>query len=378
MKHVFLTGATGNVGGRILAEFLSDPEYRVTALVRAPSRAAALQRLAPVLTFWEVPPPGDRLDVLVGDIERPDLGLDVEARRHLAGAITHIVHCAANIKLNLPVEDARQLIVEGTRQVLKVARSAHSAGRLQRFVFVSTMEVAGDYDGIVYEEFLDNYPRKFLNTYEIAKAEAEAIIRDEIAGGLPAVVVRPSMVVGESSTGKALGYQSFYYMLDDMYLKPKGAVLPRGCNVETCPVDLLAMVVRLAGEDAEAVGKVFQVTQSYHDYVSFENLIDQLSNQAERLLEQRPKRPAYIPPKYVWWLLSFLSRVTFGKVRQQIENQKLFLAFTFLNFRFDNTNTVALLERHGRRFPRFAEYFPILCERFFQEARTRKKRPTEL
>ena len=376
MKHVFLTGATGNVGGRILTEFLSDRNYRVTALVRAPSRAAALQRLAPVLSFWEAAPPGDRLDVVPGDIERPGLGLDAEARKRLVDSITHIVHCAANIKLNLSVAEARQLIVEGTRQVLSVAKPAHTSGRLQRFVFVSTMEVAGDYDGIVYEEFLDRYPRNFLNTYEIAKAEAESVIRDEIAGGLPAVVVRPSMVVGESTSGKALGYQSFYYFLDDMLLKPKGPILPRGCNVETCPVDILATVVKLAGEDAETVGKVFQVTQSYHDYVSFENLIDQLSDQAERVLGTRPKRPVYVAPKYIWWLLSGLSRVTFGKVRQQIENQKLFLAFTFLNFRFDNTNTVALLERHGKHFPRFSEYFSALVERYLQEARRTKKRPT--
>lgn len=376
MKHVFLTGATGNVGGRILAEFLSDPDYRVTALVRAPSRTAAMQRLAPVLTYWEVPPPGERLETVPGDIERPDLGLDADTREQLSGSVTHIVHCAANIKLNLSVSEARQLIVDGTRQVLSLAAPALAAGRLQRFVFLSTMEVAGDYDGIVREEFLDAYPRKFLNTYEIAKAEAEALIRDEIGRGLPAVVVRPSMVVGESTTGKALGYQSFYYMLDDMLLKPKGPVLPRGCNVETCPVDLLAAVVKLAGEDAEAVGKVFQVTQGYLDYVSFESLIDQLSDQAERVLGSRPKRPVYVHPKYVWSLLSLLSRLSFGKIRQNIENQMLFLAFTFLNFRFDNANTIALLERHGRRFPRFSEYFPVLCERFFKESRTKKKRPT--
>ena len=237
--------------------------------------------------------------------------------------------------------------------MLSVAKSAHAAGRLQRFVFLSTMEVAADYDSIVHDWFLDNYPRRFLNTYQIATAP-------------PAAVVPPSMAVGKSTTGKALGYQSVNYMLDDI-LKPEGQELTKGCNVETCPVEILAAIVKLPGEDSEAGGRCSRTPRGIA--TTFASTAGSQICPIKRNVwrENRPKGCMYIAHRYVWALLSLLSRLTFGKARQQIKNQMLFLAFAFLNLRF---------ERLGCHLPRFAEYFPILVEHFLQEARHTKKRST--
>ena len=56
--------------------------------------------------------------------------------------------------------------------------------------------------------------RTFHNTYEQAKAEAEEYLYPFMADErLPITIHRPSMVVGDSMTGKAISFQVFYHHL---------------------------------------------------------------------------------------------------------------------------------------------------------------------
>ena len=57
-------------------------------------------------------------------------------------------------------------------------------------------------------------PRQFHNTYEAAKAEAESFVWERLSGGLPGTIHRPSMIVGDSKTGKNIRFQVFYYLAD--------------------------------------------------------------------------------------------------------------------------------------------------------------------
>jgi nucleoside-diphosphate-sugar epimerase len=77
-----------------------------------------------------------------------------------------------------------------------VVELARACSRLEKVEFVSTVGVGG-HRAVVPETWLTE-PRAFHNTYEQAKAEAEAeeSIRGEVERGLPLTVHRPSMVVG--------------------------------------------------------------------------------------------------------------------------------------------------------------------------------------
>ena len=76
-----------------------------------------------------------RVQALHGDltlgVRPPDAPVDV------------VCHCAASISFDLPLEEAREINVEGTRAMLALARAAGA----RRFVHVSTAYVAGTHAG---------------------------------------------------------------------------------------------------------------------------------------------------------------------------------------------------------------------------------------
>jgi hypothetical protein len=77
VQNVFLTGATGFLGLGILRELLTQPEFLVIALVRAPNASEGFQRITQTArdAKWWNDRYSSRLTVLVGDLSQPKLGL---------------------------------------------------------------------------------------------------------------------------------------------------------------------------------------------------------------------------------------------------------------------------------------------------------------
>ena len=146
-------------------------------LVRAADDGAAEDRLYGVLdTLWRDPSPyRDRVRAVAGDVTSPGLGLDRGDRTALAEEIGAVLHCAASISFDLPIEEARTINVEGTREVIGFARECKALGRLERFVHVSTAYVSGKHEGTFRERQLDA-GQEFRNTYEQTKWEAEHVV----------------------------------------------------------------------------------------------------------------------------------------------------------------------------------------------------------
>ncbi len=124
------------------------------------------------------------------DLEHPDADLP------LLDEVTHVLHCAASVRFDLPLTEARRANV-GTAAV--VADIARRAPRLERLVHVSTAYVGGTHRGTFHESELD-VGQDFRNSYEQTKFEAEGLLR-ESAQDLPLSVARPSIVVGEAGSG---------------------------------------------------------------------------------------------------------------------------------------------------------------------------------
>ena len=130
MSRVLLTGATGFLGMEVLARLLEAGDRDVHALVRAGSKEAAEERLDGVLRkLWRDPAPyRGRVHALPGDLTHgvaaPEEEIDV------------VCHCAASIAFDLPLDEARAINVEGTREVVGFARECKLLGRLERFLHV--------------------------------------------------------------------------------------------------------------------------------------------------------------------------------------------------------------------------------------------------
>jgi thioester reductase-like protein len=364
VKGVLVTGATGFVGSRVVTAYLDRTEHRVFALVRGRSDEEAGQRLRDVLRFWEVPEDRlrDRVVVCRGDVSEPGLGIGPPQLEAIVQQVAQVVHAASPIRLDLPLATARAQILSATEHAFEVFTSCRHP---ERFGFVSTLEVCGDFTDTVFEEFLTDYPRDFLNTYEVAKFEAEERLRGHIDDGWDVVVFRPGMVVGEAATGKALQFQTFYLILERMLLRPLFPVMPRGCPLDTIPVDVLAAGITALMNRPPGGRRVFHFTQGIQDTVSFADFLDMVQPLAESRLGHPIRRPRSVSPRLFDGLIRLLRQVAPGRARRRLAALQVFLQYFHYHWRFDTSQARGAMADAGVPWPRFDEYLPILLDYYF-------------
>ena len=272
---VLITGGTGFLGMELVARLLSDDEGPdVFLLVRDRSRVDVM--LASL--YEEVPASAARLRPVTGDLTADGLGLSARDRTRLRGAVGRVVHCAASIRFDLPLAEARDINVMGTHRVLGLAGTLPG---LERLVHVSTAYVAGRSGGVFAETDLDR-GQPFRNTYEQTKWEAEALVA---SSGLPAAVVRPSIVVGESGSGWTPAFNVLYWplqafargLVDVLPADPEGIVDVVGADHVTDVLHAAAFAPGASGTYAAVAG---------HAAPSVGELLDL----AARLLDRPPPR----------------------------------------------------------------------------------------
>ncbi|HYH17088.1 MAG TPA: SDR family oxidoreductase [Azospirillum sp.] len=206
-EAVLLTGATGFLGTLIAAALLARTDKTVVALVRGGHGADALAaRVRP-----ELAAEGRRLDDdelrrrLVAVPLTPDGGLDEAGRRALAAfTVGDVVHCAGCLDYFNEAE-LEAVNVAFTGRMVALAREVDA----RRFVFVSTAFSSGYRDGPVPEALLGD-PASDPTAYTRTKRAAERLAA---AGGLPFLIVRPSVVIGDSRTGRYSGKRYGLYQL---------------------------------------------------------------------------------------------------------------------------------------------------------------------
>ena len=132
MTHVFLTGSSGTIGSALVPRLLADPAQQVTLLLRAGRHGDLSARLSGLRADWGLAdgdPRLQRLHTVQGDIAQPQLGLSDAQLAELAQRCTHIIHCAASVKLNMALDEARATAVTPTRSILALARRCAAPAR---------------------------------------------------------------------------------------------------------------------------------------------------------------------------------------------------------------------------------------------------------
>jgi nucleoside-diphosphate-sugar epimerase len=223
---ILLTGATGFLGMEVLARLLERTDREVTCLVRAPDQAGAEERIDDVLSklYTDAAPYRGRVHALPGDLTT---GVTAPAEE-----IDVVCHCAASITFDLPLDEAREINVDGTRAIVELAREAGA----RRFVHVSTAYVSGTHSGEFGEDMLGS---DFRNTYEQTKSEAERFVGE--ISGMEVAIARPSIVMGESDTGWTPAFNVLYWPLRAFArgLFARVPAKPDG-RVDVVPVDYVA------------------------------------------------------------------------------------------------------------------------------------------
>ena len=343
---VLLTGATGFVGMEVLVRVLEQTDHDVIALVRADDDAAAQGRVDDLLKTLVAPgsrPRRGRVRALAADLESPGLGLSPMARERVAGSISAVVHCAASISFTLPIDEARRINVDGTREIVQLALEAQERGGLERFIHVSTAYVAGDRIGLVSEHDGD-VGQGFRNTYERTKLEAEMVVGDS---GLPAAIVRPSVIVGDSATGWTQAFNVIYWPLQAFArgLFPSVPGDPNAC-LDIVPIDVVAdaLLELLTGP---VRGGAFHVVSGDRSPTNA-----QLANMAADAFEAEP--PRFVRP---------------GEDERAEQRAGALLPYFSVRCTFDARRATELL---GTRAPALEDYFPSLM-RYARESRWGKE-----
>jgi nucleoside-diphosphate-sugar epimerase len=162
-----------------------------------------------------------------------------------------VVHCAASVRFDLSLEEARATNVEGTRRVAQLAGRARERGAPGRLVHVSTAYVHGRTDALGREDGPGPAP-VHRNTYEVTKHEAEQVAR---ALGDGVAVVRPSIVVGDSVTGWTSSFNVIYVPLRAAAQRQLTVVPgPADAWLDLIPVDQVASVITALALRPELTG----------------------------------------------------------------------------------------------------------------------------
>lgn len=191
-QTLFVTGATGFLGGHFLRYLLRCGNDHVIALTRDAGNTPFDQRLAHLQRLHP-----ERIECVKGDITCAGLGLSYQDAATLAETVDEVWHLAAITKFE---EILREQIVrtnlQGTQHVVEAVRPFK---KLVRFHHVSTAYTAGAWGSATpVPESLFPSPKAFRNAYEESKYFAEHYI---LQSDLPAVVYRPSIILGESISG---------------------------------------------------------------------------------------------------------------------------------------------------------------------------------
>src|SRR6266516_2924067 len=217
-RPILIIGAGGFIGGRVVEMLQGLLGIPVRASVRRWGSAVRIGRLP--------------VEIVLCDIADAD-----QVRRAMDG-VGGVVHCAYGDPA---------VFVEGTRTVLQAALEAG----VDRVVHLSTMEVYGDVEGVVFE---DAPLRKTGWSYRDSKIDAELACRSYMDRGLSVSILRPTIVYGPFSRDWTARFAE--------RLVAGGTFPSREDCQGTCNLvyidDLVAAIV-LALDRKEAAGAAFNV-----------------------------------------------------------------------------------------------------------------------
>jgi thioester reductase-like protein len=367
---VFLTGATGFLGMELLARYLERSDRRVYALVRGADDREAQRRIR--LTLLELFGPhhqyAGRVLAVRGDITQPGMGI-AAGLDGLADRVSEIVHCAAAVSFQMPLERARSINVDGTRRVLEFAERCKGRGTLRRMSYISTAYVAGEHGGCFSEDDLDR-GQGFRNSYERSKFEAESLVHRSL-GELPLTVFRPSIIVGEQESGWTASFNVLYWPLRAFSGGTYVALPGRSeAPVDVVPVDYVADAVFALSRIPQAEGATFNLTAGMHA-----SSVGELMELATRFFRRR--MPWLVDPSVYRTAVHpvLLRGAQDERVRLALQRSELYFPYFATRVHFDDRRARVALRGSGIATPPLDSYFDRLV-RFALAAKWGRRRIT--
>lgn len=294
VKTVLLTGATGFLGRFLCLDWLerlAETGGTLVCLVRAESAEAARARLDAAFDgddelrarFRQLAE--SHLEVLVGDVSEPDLGLDSQTWSRLAETVDLISHLAAQVNHVLPYDQLFGPNVVGTAEVIKLAVSV----KLKPVSYLSTVAVltsqisATDEDSDIrctspFRVLDDSY----ASGYATSKWAGEVLLREaHDAYGLPAAVFRSDLILAPSRYAGQLNVRdvftrAIFSMIVTGIAPASFYRSPGPAHFDGLPVDFTARAVTELGARTTAGYQTYNVLNPHEDGISLDTYVDWL------------------------------------------------------------------------------------------------------
>ena len=200
-----------------------------------------------------------RVILLSGDVVSIDLGLSGREYLDLVENVTDVYHVASIWYLGVDRRQTHEVNVRGARNVIDACDEMKRLNRLNHF---STAFVAGDRKGVILEEELE-LEQSFRNAYEETKYEAEQLMRTAM-DHLPVSVFRPSIIVGDSTTGEIDKFSGPYYLMYAIVHMPSNVpmLMPgKGDKpLNLVPIDYVCDAMHMISCRNDTAGQTFHLT----------------------------------------------------------------------------------------------------------------------
>jgi thioester reductase-like protein len=288
LHSLFLTGATGVLGSRVLPKLLRSTDATIYCLVRAENDELAKERLATTLQIYDVAGESfadfnDRVKPVIGDVSLPRLGLDSRTYHKVLTGLDCVVHVAANVNLVDTPASLERINTGGTAQVIELCLESNLP-----LIYTSTYAVAGMLafqPGLVFRESDLDVGQDFATLhYARSKFEAEKLIHAAGNKGLRWVIIRPGNIFGDSVTGAypliSLTVTGVYYDIIRT-VTTTGLAMFQPDRLDITPVDYIAEAIVALMFEPEAFGKTFHLVNP--DVKAFYEVINLLIDYGYRI-----------------------------------------------------------------------------------------------
>ena len=346
----FVTGATGFIGRHLVSNLLKR-KGTVYVLVRRSSQ----KKLTALIDQqgWDK----KRIVPVVGDLAKPNLGVNAEKAAELKGKVKHFFHLAAIYDLAADAAAQTTANVEGTRNAVNLAEAINAG----RFHYASSIAVAGLYPGSFREDMFEE-AEDLSHPYFRTKHDAEKVVREECKR--PYRIYRPGMVVGHSKTGEIDKIDGPYYFFTA--LKKLRELMPpwmpmvgiEGGRINLVPVDYVADAMDYIAHKPGLDGGCFHLVDPEPRRIGeILNLFARVGHAPEMTMRLDARMFSFVPfaVRAALTNLPPIKRFT-AMVLRDLGIPREVIGLVTYPTRFDNRETERALKGSGIKVPALDDY----------------------
>ena len=346
----FVTGATGFIGRHLVSNLLKR-KGTVYVLVRRSSQ----KKLTALIDQqgWDK----KRIVPVVGDLAKPNLGVNAEKAAELKGKVKHFFHLAAIYDLAADAAAQTTANVEGTRNAVNLAEAINAG----LFHYASSIAVAGLYPGSFREDMFEE-AEDLSHPYFRTKHDAEKVVREECKR--PYRIYRPGMVVGHSKTGEIDKIDGPYYFFTA--LKKLRELMPpwmpmvgiEGGRINLVPVDYVADAMDYIAHKPGLDGGCFHLVDPEPRRIGeILNLFARVGHAPEMTMRLDARMFSFVPfaVRAALTNLPPIKRFT-AMVLRDLGIPREVIGLVTYPTRFDNRETERALKGSGIKVPALDDY----------------------